>query len=82
LAPPAAPPPIAPPPASPGRIAPAVPAAATPGFVAVQRELAAVSCRPSGAPLRFACTTRAGFDRCETMRKQNRVEQCGLNERR
>ena len=82
LTPPAAPPPIAPPPAAPARIAPAVPAAATPGFVAVQRELAAVSCRPSGAPLRFACTTRAGFDRCETMRKQNRVEQCGLNERR
>ncbi len=82
LTPPAAPPPVALPPAAPARIAPAVPAAATPGFVAIQRELAAVSCQPSGAPLRFACTTRAGFDRCETMRKQNRVEQCGLNERR
>jgi hypothetical protein len=56
--------------------------AVAPGVAAVQRDLAAASCNAAGATLRFTCTTRAGFDRCESMRKQNRVEQCTLNERR
>jgi hypothetical protein len=56
--------------------------AVAPGVATVQRDLAAASCNAVGATLRFTCTTRAGFDRCESMRKQNRVEQCTLNERR
>jgi len=55
-----------------------VPVTATGG---VARELAAVSCSAT-AELRFSCATRAGFDRCETLRRQQKVEQCTLDVRR
>jgi hypothetical protein len=51
-----------------------VPVAATGG---VARELAAVSCS-ANAGLRFSCATRAGFDRCEALKRERRVEQCSL----
>ncbi len=51
---------------------------------ATERALSAASCaRPAAASgLRFTCTTRAGFDRCEALRRDRKVEQCTLNERR
>lgn len=61
---------------------PAMTAAALPGLAALQRELTAVSCTATAGGLRFTCTTRAGFDRCESMRRRNRVESCNLNEHR
>lgn len=45
---------------------------------AIQRELAAASCRVTGGERKFTCTTRAGFDRCEAMRQQRRVDHCAL----
>jgi hypothetical protein len=45
----------------------------------LQRELVSASCTRSDAGgLRFNCTTRAGFDRCESMRRQRQVEHCAL----
>lgn len=44
----------------------------------VARELAAVSCSAI-AGLRFSCATRAGFERCEALRREHRVEQCSLD---
>jgi hypothetical protein len=58
------------------------PVSGAPGVALIQRELAAASCSATGTALRFTCTTRAGFDRCESMRRQHRVEHCVLNERR
>jgi len=49
---------------------------------AITRELAAASCSAGAGGLRFSCTTRAGFARCEALRRERRVEQCTLNERR
>ena len=57
------------------------PAAASAAAVA-HGELAAVSCSAGAGGLRFSCTTRAGFDRCEALRRERKVEQCTLNERR
>ena len=54
----------------------AAPAAATAN---VERDLAVASCTRTGVGgLRFSCTTPAGFDRCESFRKQHQVEQCTL----
>jgi|GEM_PF-2606338 len=58
------------------------PVAILPAVAAIQRDLAAVSCQPDTGPTRFSCATRAGFERCESMRRQRKVEQCSLVERR
>ncbi|CAG1005094.1 hypothetical protein BURK1_03171 [Burkholderiales bacterium] len=56
-----------------------VASAAAASAAALERELAAASCtRAPARGLRFACTTRAGFDRCEAMRQQRRVEHCAM----
>ncbi|GEM_PF-4697309 len=45
----------------------------------LERELVSASCTRSDAGgLRFNCATRAGFDRCESMRQQRQVEHCAL----
>lgn len=72
----------APVPAAPPRAPAAAVAAAAPNVPAIQRDLASVSCTAPGATLRFTCTTRAGFDRCEAMRKRSQVDECILKERR
>jgi hypothetical protein len=46
------------------------------------RELAALSCTAAPGEGRFACATRAGFDRCEALRRERKVERCTLVERR
>lgn len=48
----------------------------------VSRELAAASCTAGAGGLRFSCATRVGFDRCEALRREQKVGQCALNERR
>ncbi|CAG1005083.1 hypothetical protein BURK1_03170 [Burkholderiales bacterium] len=66
-------------------VAPATIAAASPagaGDASIRRELAAQSCVPATGTSRFACATRAGFDRCEALRRQRKVDQCVLQERR
>jgi hypothetical protein len=51
---------------------------------ATERALAAASCTrtPGVNGLRFSCASRAGLERCETLRRQSKVEQCTLRERR
>lgn len=51
---------------------------------ATERALAAASCTrtPGASGLRFSCASRAGLERCETLRRQSKVEQCTLTERR
>lgn len=56
-----------------------VPAAAAGGAA---RELAALSCTAAPGEGRFTCATRAGFDRCEAMRRERKVERCTLDARR
>jgi hypothetical protein len=56
-----------------------VPAAAAGGAA---RELAALSCTAAPGEGRFTCATRAGFDRCEAMRRERKVERCTLEARR
>jgi hypothetical protein len=53
-----------------------------PASDAIARELAAAGCSAGPGGSRFACATRAGFDRCEALRRERRVEQCALSERR
>lgn len=48
----------------------------------VDRELAALSCTAATDGLRFACTTRAGLERCEALRREQKVARCTLAERR
>jgi len=53
-----------------------------PASDAIARELAAAGCSAGPGGSRFACATRAGFDRCEALQRERRVEQCALSERR
>ena len=46
------------------------------------RELAALSCTAAPGEGRFTCATRTGFDRCEALRRERKVERCTLVERR
>lgn len=76
-----------PPPATTGRApAPAASAAMATAVAAsaaaIQKDLAAASCTRASGGMRFTCTTRAGFDRCESLRKDRKVEQCTLDTRR
>jgi hypothetical protein len=65
------------------RIAPPTLAAnVAPATAEITRQMNAVSCSADRGGLRFQCTTRTGFDRCEALRAQHKVEQCTLNERR
>lgn len=43
-------------------------------------ELAAVSCTAGPGGLRFSCATREGFDRCEALRRERKVERCTFGE--
>ncbi len=74
----------APPTAAPGLAAPAPAAAAVaPAAESVARDLARAACsQAERGALRFSCTTRSGFDRCEALRRERKVEQCTLAERR
>jgi hypothetical protein len=49
---------------------------------AIARELANVFCSAGRGGLRFSCATRAGFDRCEALRRERKVERCAFDERR
>ncbi len=80
-----APPTSAPPPSMRAQVAPAMVAPMSPppaNAATVRRDLAAAACSAPPDGLRFTCTTRAGFDRCERMRAAHQVEQCALAERR
>lgn len=57
----------------------ALPTVQQPAASGAARELAALSCSIGLGGLRFSCATRAGFDRCEALRAQRRVEQCALS---
>ena len=69
----------APPPPPPTTV---VASAAAASIAATQRELAVVACTSPQGGLRFTCPTRVGYDRCEALRRERRVEQCTLFERR
>ena len=56
----------------------AIASAAAASAAATERDLAAVGCKSPQGGLRFTCATRTGFDRCEAMRRQRKVEQCTL----
>jgi hypothetical protein len=49
-----------------------------------ERALTAASCTraPGADGRRFTCANRAGFDRCEALRRQNKVDLCTLNAQR
>lgn len=49
---------------------------------AIQKDLAAESCTAPAGGLRFTCASRSGFDRCEGLRRERKVEQCTLAARR
>lgn len=53
-----------------------------PATADVTRLMSTLSCMTERGELRFRCATRAGFERCEALRAQRKVEQCALNERR
>jgi len=61
---------------------PTLAANVAPATAEITRQMNAVSCSADRGGLRFRCTTRTGFDRCEALRAQHKVEQCTLNERR
>jgi hypothetical protein len=73
-------------------VTPPAPAAAAPApradtvlvarAITPARELAALSCTAAPGEGRFTCATRAGFDRCEALRRERKVERCTLAERR
>lgn len=48
------------------------------GSADVERLLGPAGCTRSGAADRYACTSRAGFDRCEALRRQQKVRACSL----
>lgn len=76
----AAPPPVMNPRAEPPVATSAASRASAP--MGVAGELAAMSCAAGAGGLRFACATRAGFDRCEALRRERKVERCTLGEGR
>jgi len=73
---------VAPPPTTGRAQSVTAPAAVASAAAAIQKDLAAASCVQAAGGMRFTCTTRAGFDRCESLRKERKVEQCTLDTRR
>lgn len=61
-----------------GNAPPAAATGAAPLAADIARQLQAASCSAAPGGLRFSCTTRAGFDRCEALRRQQKVDSCAL----
>lgn len=61
-----------------GNAPPAAGTGAAPPAADIARQLQAASCSAAPGGLRFSCTTRAGFDRCEALRRERKVEHCAL----
>jgi hypothetical protein len=53
--------------------------AATDNPSRIGAELARVRCTAGAGGLRFLCTSREGFERCESMRTRREVDTCVFN---